>query len=210
MKNIAIFASGSGSNFKSIHHHILLGIIPGEISIVISNNPTSGAIKYAKTHNIPTYIISKNRCPDPMLREQLLTNELLEKNIDLICLAGYIKLIPKGIVGKFKNRILNIHPSLLPKFGGKGFFGINVHQAVIESGSKETGVTIHFVDDSYDSGKIIEQKKINVLSDDTAETLASRVLKIEHMFYPKIIKAFCEGRILWNNIHSKVEIVFED
>ena len=189
MKNIAVFASGGGSNFKSIHRHVQSGEIPANIVLAVSNNPGSGAIKYAKTHNIPTYIISKNRCPDPMLREQLLTNELLEKNIDLICLAGYMKLIPKGIVGKFKNRILNIHPSLLPKFGGKGFFGINVHQAVIESGSKETGVTIHFVDDSYDSGKIIEQKKINVLSDDTAETLASRVLKIEHMFYPKIIKA---------------------
>ena len=110
-----------------------------------------------------------------------------------------MKKIPGNIVRDFQNRILNIHPALLPKYGGKGFFGNKVHEAVLESGDKVTGVTVHFVNNEYDSGAIVVQKTVSVLPEDNPETLAKRVLKEEHRIYPEVIRAFCENRIIWNN-----------
>ena len=121
-------------------------------------------------------------------------------------MAGYMNLLPKSIVHQYKNCILNVHPALLPHFGGKGFYGIKVHEAVVASGIEESGVTVHFVDEEYDHGKIIAQEKVKVLSEDTAETLAERVLKVEHELYPQIVKAFCEDRIIWENNHPIIEV----
>ena len=210
MKNIAVFASGGGSNFKSIHHFVQSGEIPGCIVLTVSNNPDSGAIIYAKKNQISTLVINKGLYPNPVGQRELLIQALVDNNVDLICLAGYMKLLPKSIVQQYKNRILNVHPALLPQFGGKGFYGIKVHQAVIASGAKESGVTVHFVDEEYDHGQIIAQEKIEVLNEDTPETLAERILKVEHELYPQVVKAFCEDRIIWENNHPKIEVMIEN
>ena len=210
MKNIAIFSSGGGSNFKSIHRHIQSGEIPGNILLTVSNNPNSGAIAYSREFSISTLIINKVRNPNPIDQEELIIQALIKHDVDLICLAGYMKLLPKSIIHQFKNCILNIHPALLPRFGGKGFYGKKVHEAVIASGVKKSGVTVHFVDEEYDHGKIIVQEEVTVCSEDSAETLAERVLKVEHELYPKIIKAFCEDRIVWKNNHPKIEVTIEN
>ena len=210
MKNIAIFASGDGSNFKSIHRQVQMREIPGRIVLAVSNNPNSGAIEYARDYNISTLIIHKVDYPNLIDLEALLIQELVENNVDLICLAGYMKLLPKNIVHQYQNRILNIHPALLPQFGGKGFYGIKVHEAVIASGAEESGATVHFVDEKYDHGKIIIQKKVAVRTEDTAETLAARVLRIEHELYPQVIKAFCADKIAWENNHPIIEFAIEN
>jgi phosphoribosylglycinamide formyltransferase len=206
MKNIAIFASGGGSNFKSIHRHVQSGDISGDIVLTVSNNSDSGAINYARMNNISTLIINKVRYPNQIDREELLIQTLRDHEINLICLAGYMKLLPKNIVNQYQNCILNIHPALLPKFGGKGFYGIKVHEKVIASGVSNSGATVHFVDEEYDHGKIIAQESIEVRNEDTVETLAERVLKIEHELYPKVVKAFCEDRVIWKNNHPKIEV----
>jgi formyltetrahydrofolate-dependent phosphoribosylglycinamide formyltransferase len=210
MKNIAIFASGSGTNFKSIYHHVQFGEIPGQIVLTVSNNSDSGAIEFAKENNMPTLIINEARYPKQVDRYELLIQTLAGNDVDLICLTGYMKRLPKSIVHKYHNKILNIHPALLPHFGGKGFYGIKVHEAVIASGTEESGVTVHFVDEEYDHGKIIVQRKVKVYRRDTAETLARRVLKVEHKLYPQVVKAFCEDRIVWENNHPIIEVVIEN
>ena len=206
MKNIAVFASGGGSNFKSLHRHVQSGEIPGRIVLTVSNNPNSGAIEYARKNSISTHIINKVPYAKPVDREKFLIQALIDNEVNLICLAGYMNLLPKSIVHQYKNCILNVHPALLPHFGGKGFYGIKVHEAVVASGVEESGVTVHFVDEEYDHGKIIAQEKVKVLSEDTAETLAERVLKVEHELYPQVVKAFCEDRIIWENNHPIIEV----
>ena len=206
MKNIAIFASGGGSNFKSIHRFVQSGEIPAHIVLTISNTSDSGAIEYAREYNISTLIINKVYYANPVDREKFLIQTLIDNEVNLICLAGYMNLLPKSIVHQYKNCILNVHPALLPHFGGKGFYGIKVHEAVVASGVEESGVTVHFVDEEYDHGKIIAQEKVKVLSEDTAETLAERVLKVEHELYPQVVKAFCEDRIIWENNHPIIEV----
>ena len=205
MKNIAVFASGGGSNFKSLHRHVQSGEIPGRIVLTVSNNPNSGAIKYARKYNISTLIINKVSYANSVDREKFLIQTLIDNEVNLICLAGYMNLLPRSIVHQYNNCILNVHPSLLPHFGGKGFYGIKVHEAVVASGIEESGVTVHFVDEEYDHGKIIAQKKIHVRLGDTAEILAERILKVEHELYPEVVKAFCEDRILWENNYPKIK-----
>ena len=205
MKNIVIFASGGGSNFKSIHRNIKSEKIFGQIVLLVSNNFNSGAIKYAKNNNIGTFIIKNVKHPNTEIDEDLLIKKLELVNTDLICLAGYVKLLPRKIVRKYKNCILNIHPSLLPRFGGKGFFGIKVHKAVIESGIKESGVTIHFVDEKYDSGKIITQEKVLVRNNYTPKILSKKILEVEHILYSKVVKAFCEDKFFWENNNPKIK-----
>ena len=199
MKKIAIFASGGGSNFQAIYEKILSGDIPAEISIVVSNNPNCGTINFAKKNALLTLIVNKTRYPDTYSLNMILKQNLLKADVDLICLAGYMKMIPKNIVDHFNNCILNIHPALLPNFGGKGFYGMKVHEAVIQSNAAESGATVHFVDNKYDHGPIIAQKKIMILNTDNAEILAEKVLKVEHKLYPEVIKAFCENRINWES-----------
>ena len=210
MNRIAIFASGGGSNFIAIHKNILSGYIIAKISIVISNNSNCGAIQYAKQNSIPFYIINKIRYPDKKDLEKKLMESLIKYKIDLICLAGYMKLIPKKIVLFYKNSILNVHPALLPAFGGKGFFGKKVHQAVLNSKIKQTGATVHFVDEKYDNGQIILQKKIDIDLTDDINSIAKKVLDIEHIIYSKVIKAFCEKKILWKNNKPIIEVTSED
>ena len=195
MSSLAIFASGSGSNFISIFHQISIGEIKAKVCLFITDNSNAKALEFAKSKNIPSYVLDVN-----MKKYSQKVLELLENNkINLIVLAGYLKLVPKIIVDKFENKIINIHPALLPSFGGKGYYGLKVHKEVIDSGVKKTGVTIHYVNSNYDQGQIIVQKTINVLPEDTHITLAKKVLNIEHQLYPFVLKAICEDRIDWIN-----------
>ena len=188
--NLAIFASGTGSNFINIYRYILNEEVFGEIKLLISNNPKCKAVEFAEKQGIKCKIINQTRFNDNV--ENIMLQTLVNNSIDLIVLAGYMKKIPENIVNAYQNKILNIHPSLLPKFGGQGFYGLKVHKAVIDSKENHTGITIHFVDNGYDTGNIIYQEKINVMDNDTPETLSKRVLRLEHKNYPQIIKKICQ------------------
>ena len=204
MKNIAAFVSGGGSNFRVIHKQTLNGNIPGEIVLVVSNNPNCGAINYAEENALSTCIVNNTRFPNPGAQKTILTQTLKEAEVDLICLAGYMKLLPQNIVQQYKNKILNIHPALLPDFGGKGYYGMKVHEAVLKSGAEYSGATVHFVDEKYDHGPIIAQRKVKILDTDTVEALAERVLKVEHELYPEVVKASCENRIIMENNKPRI------
>ena len=204
MKKIAVFVSGGGSNFIAIYRQIIQGNILGEIVMVFSNNPNCGAIKFAEENSIPIFIINAARYPNAHTRDEFLLETCLKAEIDLICLAGFMKMLPQNIVKQYEYRILNIHPGLLPEFGGKGFYGTRVHEAVINTGKRESGATVHFVDEIYDHGPIILQKKVEVMETDTPESLAARVLKVEHELFPEVVKAFCENKIIMENNKPKI------
>ena len=210
MKNIAVFASGAGSNFKVIHDQIQLGNIFGQIILVVSNNPNCGAIIYAKEHKLPILIVNSIKYPNSDLYESRILKVLGTSQIDLICLAGYLKLLPNKVVTRYKNQILNIHPSLLPDFGGKGFYGMKVHEAVIKAKVSTSGATVHFVDAEYDHGLVIAQSKVVVFSSDTSETLAKRVLQAEHKLYSMVVKAFCEDKIIYGKNKPIIEVFNEN
>ncbi len=204
MKKIAVFVSGGGSNFIAIHRQIIQGNILGKIVMVFSNNPNCGAIKFAEENSIPIFIINAARYPNAHTRDEFLLETCLKAEIDLICLAGFMKMLPQNIVKQYEYRILNIHPGLLPEFGGEGFYGTRVHEAVINTGKRESGATVHFVDEIYDHGPIILQKKVEVMETDTPESLAARVLKLEHELFPEVVKAFCENKIIMENNKPKI------
>lgn len=187
--NICIFASGSGTNFKAIIEAKKSGIINSDISLLVTNNSDCGAVAIAKENEIPVFHISRKVNPNESDEEyaNLFLEKFKEYKIDFIVLAGYMKMLDVRIIRKYPNRIINIHPALLPKFGGKGMYGMNVHRAVIEAGEKESGVTIHYVNEKYDDGKIIFQKKVSISPDDTAETLQKKILKLEHKYYAIVI-----------------------
>ena len=188
MKNLVVFASGGGSNFKSIYNNIEKNEIEDtRISLLISNNPKSKVVSFAEENSIDTFIANHSRYPDRDEYVSKLINKITEYRPELIILAGYMKLIPEEIVEAFSDMIINIHPGKLPEFGGKGYYGMNVHRAVIDSKSKTTAVTIHYVNEEYDKGMVIHEELIDVLDNDTPETLGERVLKYEHKIYSKVI-----------------------
>jgi phosphoribosylglycinamide formyltransferase-1 len=189
---IAAYISGSGSNLKAILDYSIQKKIASEVVLVIANKDASG-LEYPASLGIETAVIPRKEMPrKEFVRRQ---EELLKKyNVDLIVLAGYIRKLPKEVTDKYENRIINIHPALLPKFGGKGMYGMNVHRAVIEANEKYSGPTIHFVDDIYDNGEILLQKKVEISIDDTPETLQKKVLELEHIAYPEAIKLLEERR----------------
>jgi phosphoribosylglycinamide formyltransferase-1 len=192
---LAVFASHEGSNMQSIIDASKSGNLAAEVLCIISNNSDSGALRRAKNEGIAGYHISSKDFPN----EADLINEFLRilnlHSIDLIILAGYMKIIPQAVISAYRNRILNIHPALLPKFGGKGMYGMNVHRAVIEAGEKESGATVHLVNEIYDNGRILLQKKVQISDSDTPESLASKVLAEEHKIYVETIQLISEGKI---------------
>lgn len=193
--NIAVFASGRGSNLMAILNAVKEGKLKAKISVVISNNSNAGALEIARANGIDALHISRKQFQSDEEYVRKILHELKSRNVELIVLAGYMKKIPPEVIKEYPNRILNIHPALLPAFGGQGMYGINVHKAVIESGVKITGVTVHIVDEEYDHGPIVMQRAVEVRDDDTPESLAERVLKVEHEIYPQAIKLFVEGKI---------------
>jgi len=193
--NIAVFASGRGSNFQAILDAINSGLLPADVALLISNKSDAGAIEIARAKNIPTRHLSQKLFPSENALADAMLHELALHRIDCIALAGYLKKIPAQVIRQYHNRIFNIHPALLPSFGGFGMYGHYVHEAVIAQGVKVSGATVHIVDEEYDRGAIIIQKTVDVSSDDTPESLAAKVLKIEHEIFPLALKAFAEKRI---------------
>lgn len=194
--NIAVFASHGGSDLQAIIDGCKNNRIEATVAVVISNNGDSMALTRANNEGIPAYHLSCKKSGS----EDVLANEILEvlsqHNIDMIFLAGYMRMLHISVLKKYNNRIFNIHPALLPKFGGKGMYGMNVHTAVIEAQEKETGVTIHRVNAEYDSGEIVAQATVPVLNGDTPEKLAARVLEKEHEFLVEVISDIVSGEIV--------------
>lgn len=190
---LAILASGQGTNLQNIHQQIASGELPGvEIALVVSNNSTSGAMEYAREMSLPTEHISAIKLGGQEAADKTLLETLLDHKIDLMVLAGYMKKIPIEVVMEFAGRIINVHPSLLPLFGGEGMYGVRVHTAVIESGERYSGATAHLVSEHYDEGPIILQESCEVHPNDTADTLSERVREIEFRLLPKAIKLLAE------------------
>lgn len=188
MKNIVVFASGSGTNFQSIIDAAKRGELSANITGLITDKPNIGAIERAEKANIPTRTISPADYPGENEFSEALTTQLEIWDTDLIALAGYLKKIPTPVIHKYKNRILNIHPSLLPKFGGKGFYGMKVHRAVVDANQKESGCSVHIVTEEFDEGPVIAHTKVPVYQHESAEELAERILKEEHRLYPAAIQ----------------------
>lgn len=163
--------------------------------VVISNNSGSGAIERAKREGIPYYCLSGKTHPAPEALDEAIFDTFVRYNVDIVALAGYMKKLGPKTLSHFRGRVLNIHPALLPKFGGAGMWGIHVHEAVLAAGEKESGVSIHFVDEHYDTGRIIAQTRVSVLPGDTPETLAARVLEQEHKLYPATLQRIVDGEI---------------
>ncbi len=193
--NIGFLASHGGSNMQAIIDACKSGKLQATPAVVISNNGDSGAIARARTEGIPYYYLSGKTHPDPEELDRAILDTFVRHSVDIIALAGYMKKLGPKTLSHFRGRILNIHPALLPKYGGKGMYGIRVHEAVIAAGEKESGVSIHFVDENYDTGPIIAQTRVPVLPDDTPETLAARVLVQEHILYPATLQRIVTGEI---------------
>ncbi|MBI4215317.1 MAG: phosphoribosylglycinamide formyltransferase [Parcubacteria group bacterium] len=185
MLNIAVGLSGQGTTFEAIQKACLNGKIDGRIQIVFTDNLQSYGIQRARNHKIPVLYI-----PLPVLNENIDAIIQIFKGLDisLICLAGFLKKIPSALIHAYRGRVINSHPALLPKYGGKGMYGERVHEAVLAANEQETGCTIHFVDEEYDHGDTIVQKKIPVLPDDTVQTLRERLLPYEHQAYIEAIQ----------------------
>ncbi|MHB8930727.1 MAG: phosphoribosylglycinamide formyltransferase [Melioribacteraceae bacterium] len=196
MFNIAVFASGRGSNFKSVFENTSKEKI--RICALVSDIKDCGAVEFAIQNEIPVFLVSsKNQTG--FLNYQELILQLKKIPVDLIVLAGFLKMIPGFFIDEFEEKIINIHPALLPDFGGKGMYGINVHKAVFESAAKVSGATVHFVDKIYDHGKIIAQKSVDITDLNSPEEIAERVLKIEHELLPFVVEEFADQKIIINN-----------
>lgn len=189
MLRIAVFASGGGSNLQSLLDHFNeQEDPPARVALVVSDREDAGALERARKAGVPERVIGvRGRSAEDIARETLAA--LTEADIDVVALAGYLKLVPEAVVQHFRGRIVNIHPALLPSFGGKGMYGKHVHRAVLDAGCFVSGVTIHLVDERYDEGKPIAQWPVPVLQGDTPETLAARVLRVEHRLYPLALEA---------------------
>jgi phosphoribosylglycinamide formyltransferase 1 len=187
---IAVFASGGGTNLEALIEASQKGMYNGRINAVISNNSAAFALVRASRHSIPAYHISSKTAPDSESFINQIQQVLQNHSINLIVLAGYMKLLPPEIIRAYRSRIINIHPALLPKYGGKGMYGANVHRAVLASADKLSGATVHFVTEDYDRGPILIQRTLPVLPDDTPESLAARVLEIEHTILPQALRMF--------------------
>ena len=196
--NVAVFVSGGGTNLQAIIDNYERGLLPHcNLSLVLSSNPEAYALERAKKHAIPTVTVSKKDSPDTF--EERIAAELTERNISLIVLAGFMTILSADFTNRYENRIINVHPSLIPSFCGKGFYGLRVHEAALSYGVKITGATVHYVNSIPDGGKIIMQKAVYVNDGDTPETLQKRVMEeAEWIILPAACEyAACE--ILKNN-----------
>ncbi|HNR03896.1 MAG TPA: phosphoribosylglycinamide formyltransferase [Bacillota bacterium] len=199
---IAVLVSGGGTNLQTLIDAVDKGDINGEIAAVISDNENAYALERARKHGIKAIYINRK-----LLAERLMA-ELQKLDIELVVLAGFLSILDRELVKAYEGRIINIHPSLIPSFCGKGFYGERVHKAALEYGVKVSGATVHFVDEGTDSGPIIFQEAVPVYFEDTSETLAARVLQVEHRLLPAAVGLFCEGRLRIEG--RKVKILKEE
>jgi len=182
-KRIAIFASGSGSNAQKIMEHFKYAD-EAEVSLVLSNNPDAYVLQRADNFEIPSHIFDRHE----FYQTDNVVDILKRLDIDLVVLAGFLWLVPENLLKAYPNKIINIHPSLLPKHGGKGMYGDRVHKAVLAAGDEEHGITIHFVNENFDEGEVIYQGRFKVEKDDTLETIKFKGQQLEHLHYPKVVE----------------------
>lgn len=187
MKKIVIFASGSGTNAENIIKHFKNTSI-GTVVSVFTNNPKAYVIERAKNLQLPTEIFSKDELNSDKILQKLNTIQP-----DLIVLAGFLLKFPENIIAQYPDKIINVHPALLPSYGGKGMYGMNVHKAIVENKEKETGITIHYVNENYDEGNVIFQKKVTVLVTDTPEVVAEKIHELEQKYFPEVIHRLLEN-----------------
>jgi phosphoribosylglycinamide formyltransferase 1 len=206
LTKLAVFASGRGSNLKAIFKKIQEGYLSCKIAVLISDNDKAGALEFANENRINTFIVKPKEFQIPEAFGKRLIAILTEHQIDYVLLAGYLKKIPDNVIDHFENRMLNIHPALLPSFGGNGMYGIRVHQAVYDSGAQVSGVTVHFVDKEYDAGPILLQKAVNISECTSPEAIAEKVLAMEHQVYSQAVKILLEKDI---RIQGK-RVIFND
>jgi phosphoribosylglycinamide formyltransferase 1 len=192
---IGVLASHGGSNLQAVIDACKQGLLDGEVRVVISNNKGSMALARANQESIPTYHVSGKTHPEPDSLDEEIKRLLELHEVNLVLLAGYMKRVGPRTLARFVQRILNIHPALLPKFGGEGMYGRSVHEAVLSAKEMETGVTIHLVDQDYDHGRVVDQCRVEVLEDDTVDTLARRVLAREHEFLVETLHKIATGSI---------------
>jgi len=179
---VAVAVSGRGSNLEALLH-ALGAEAPARVVLVLSNRPDAAALERARAHGIPAEALTDSADGAEWL------DRLARHEVDLLVLAGYLKLVPAAVIARFRDRVLNVHPALLPGFGGPGMYGHHVHEAVLASGARESGATVHLVDEVYDRGRILAQARVPVLPEDTPDTLAARVLAVEHRLLPAVVLA---------------------
>jgi formyltetrahydrofolate-dependent phosphoribosylglycinamide formyltransferase len=193
MFSFGVMASGGGSNFKALLEKVQDGSLRAKCAFLIVNNGDCGAVQIAKEFGVPTFHISGKTHPEQLEYEEALLGVLSNHPVDLLLLAGYMKKIPDSLIQALPERILNIHPALLPKYGGKGFWGMNVHRAVIENHEKQSGPTVHLVTSEIDKGRILAQTPVPVLEGDSPEELAARILQQEHRLYWKTVLDYAKA-----------------
>lgn len=201
---IAVLCSGGGSNLQAIIDSVEAGRIDGEIVLVLANASKAYALERAKNHGIPCEFVSKKQAGSSEAFNDILLEKLQQAKADLVVLAGYLPIVGAQIVRAFPHRIINIHPALIPSFCGVGMYGHYVHEAVLAYGAKISGATTHFVDEEVDHGGVIMQKSVPVLEGDTPETLAARVLTVEHEILPETVRLFCAGKLGVDGRHVHV------
>lgn len=187
--SIAVLASGSGSNFQAVVDHFTRQPAVAKVALLASDRAGAGALDRARAHDIPCEVL------DATARTSGLLPLLQRHAVDFVVLAGYLRLVPSNVTAAFRGRIVNVHPALLPAFGGSGMYGRRVHEAVLAHGARISGATVHFVNEEYDRGPIIAQWPVPVLPGDTPDTLAERVLAVEHLLYPRVVEALAAGRV---------------
>lgn len=190
MKQIVIFASGSGSNAEKIVLHFNKKSLANVVGI-FTNNPNAKVLDRAKNLNVPTEIFNRQE-----LNEGKVLEKLNQIQPDLIVLAGFLWKFPESIIKEYPNKVINIHPALLPNYGGKGMYGMNVHQAVLNNKEKETGITIHYVNEHYDEGGIIFQQSVNIEDCNSADEIAEKIHVLEHQYFPEVIERLLDGSII--------------
>jgi phosphoribosylglycinamide formyltransferase 1 len=195
MKRLAIFVSGTGTLFETLTTRCRAVIIPADVVLMVASSEKAGAIARAERLKVPYAVLRREDCASDEEFAKRLLHELKTYAVDVICLVGYLKLLPPSVIREYKQRALNIHPALLPGFGGKGMFGHRVHEAVIASGTRISGATVHLVDEEYDHGPIVLQRGVFVKPDDSADSLAERVHAIEHDLYTDALRLLCENRL---------------
>jgi phosphoribosylglycinamide formyltransferase-1 len=205
--NLVVFASGSGTNFEAIVNACDSGSLMNKATVqgLIVDKNGIGAIERAERLGISSRILRPTSFDTPAEYTQHLLNALDDWNADLLVLAGYLKKIPDAVLEAYKDRILNIHPSLLPKFGGKGFYGMHVHQAVIDAQESVSGCTVHLVTEEYDEGPVLAQSKVDVLEDDTPQELADRIRPLEHALYIEVIDRYIDAKLRPETFFSQAE-----
>ena len=201
---IAVLCSGGGSNLQAIIDQVEAGNIDGEIVLVLANASKAYALERAKKHGIPCEFVSKKQAGSSEAFNDILLEKLQQAKADLVVLAGYLPIVGAQIVKAYPHKIINIHPALIPSFCGVGMYGHYVHEAVLAYGAKISGATTHFVDEEVDHGGVIMQKSVPVLEGDTAETLAARVLTVEHEILPETVRLFCAGKLGVDGRHVHV------